>query len=60
MLLHELNDDVLQHIVSELALDFWHGNKDLLSLALTCRSLSRLARPAHSQQYFFGNTFTQI
>jgi len=45
MLLHELNDDVLLCIVSEIVLDHRRGTHALFSLALTCRSLSRLACP---------------
>ncbi|KAE9363979.1 hypothetical protein N431DRAFT_564508, partial [Stipitochalara longipes BDJ] len=43
MLLHELNDDILQLITSEL--DTEAGKIDLINLSLTCRRLSELARP---------------
>jgi hypothetical protein len=49
MLLNQLNDDVLQIIISDLATNIWTGNADLLHLALACRSLCRLARPVICQ-----------
>lgn len=49
MLSHQLNEDVLQFVISELAGDGRTGNIDLVSLALTWRSISRLARHAVSQ-----------
>jgi hypothetical protein len=54
MLLYELNDDVLLCIVTEIALDLRHGSNALFSLALTCRSLSRLARPLIPHHVSFG------
>jgi hypothetical protein len=44
MFLHELSDDVLRLIISELDTDT--GKNDLISLALTCRRLSQFARHA--------------
>ncbi|KAE9363995.1 hypothetical protein N431DRAFT_390221, partial [Stipitochalara longipes BDJ] len=54
MLLYELNDDILLCIVTEIALDLRRGPNALFSLALTCRSLSRLARPVIPDHIFFG------
>lgn len=54
ILLHQINDDILQLIIDNIALDTLFGNIDLPSLALTCRSLSRLARPVIPKHVSLG------
>ncbi|PMD21407.1 hypothetical protein NA56DRAFT_126216 [Hyaloscypha hepaticicola] len=54
MFLHQLIDDVLLHIVSDLASDIWSGKQDLFNLSLTCHALSNFARPAIPRNVVLG------